>query len=96
MPGEHGILVGRQEQDGELFQKLWWLPRAGFTGDLMVRGERLDAPGRMRVLAVNWGHSSDGRGSWASAVTFSGEGCWRITGRVRDVTLSYVVKVVPG
>jgi hypothetical protein len=50
----------------------------------------------MRVRAVNWGYSSTGRGSWASAVSFPGEGCWRITGRVRDVSLTYVVKVVRG
>jgi hypothetical protein len=51
----------------------------------------------MQVLSVNWGHSlSTGRGSWMSAVTFPSEGCWRINGRVRDVSLSYVVRVVAG
>ena len=47
---------------------------------------------------MNWGYSIvDGRrqrGSWASAVEFPSEGCWRLTGRVQDVSLSYVVKVV--
>lgn len=93
-PGDEGVLVARRDTDGALFQKLPWLPREGFTGVLTVRGERLDAPGRMRVVSVNWGHSSDGRGSWASAVTFPSEGCWRISGRVQDISLSYVVKVV--
>lgn len=94
VPGDHGVLGARREPDGTLFQKLWWLPSKGFTGVLTVRGERLDVPGQMRVLGVNWGYSSDGRGSWASAVAFPSEGCWRISGRVRDVTLSYVVRVV--
>ncbi|HLG09032.1 MAG TPA: hypothetical protein VI409_10240 [Gaiellaceae bacterium] len=93
-----GVLLARREPDGSLFQKLPWLPRAGLTGVLTVRGERLDAPSpRMGVLSVNWGYASSGpaaRGSWASAVSFPSEGCWRISGRVRDVTLSYVVKVV--
>jgi hypothetical protein len=95
-PGADGVLVARREPDGTLFQKVWWLPRKGFTGELTVRGERLDAPGQMRVLSVNWGYSSDGRGSWASAIAFPSEGCWRLTGRVRDVSLAYVVKVVSG
>jgi hypothetical protein len=45
---------------------------------------------------VRWGYSSTGRGGWASAVVFAGEGCWRITGRVRDVSLTFVVRVVRG
>jgi hypothetical protein len=92
-----GILPARTDADG-LFQKLGWLPHRGFPDALAVRGERLDAPSPpMRVLGVYWGHASSGpaaKGSWASAVKFPSEGCWRITGRVQDVTLSYVVKVV--
>jgi hypothetical protein len=93
-----GVLTRPREPDGTLFDKLGWLPRKGFTGTLAVRGERLDGPGRMNVLGVNWGYSfAPGRaprGSWASAVKFPSEGCWRITGRVRDVALTYVVRVV--
>jgi hypothetical protein len=48
----------------------------------------------MKVLGVVWGHDSYGRGGWASAVKFPSEGCWRISGRVRDITLSYVVRVI--
>jgi len=94
----NGVLSRPREPDGSLFDKLGWLPREGFTGVLTVRGERLDAPSPlMKVLAVNWGYSyPSGRGSWASAVTFPSEGCWRISGRVGDVSLSYVVKVVAG
>ncbi len=96
VPGDDGVLVGRREADGTLFQKIWWLPRRGFTGALTVRGERMDALGRMTVLSVNWGYSSDGRGSWASAITFPSEGCWRLSGRVGDIVLTYVVRVVAG
>ena len=92
-----GILPARTDADG-LFQKLGWLPHRAFPDALAVRGERLDAPSPpMRVLGVYWGHASSGpaeKGSWASAVKFPSEGCWRITGRVQDVTLSYIVKVV--
>jgi hypothetical protein len=95
VPGPDGVLATRND-GGMLFQKLWWLPKKGFTGNLVVRGERLDAPGEMKVLGVNWGYSSDGRGSWATAVEFPSEGCWRLSGRVGDVSLAYVVKVVEG
>jgi hypothetical protein len=93
VPGANGVLATRRGDDGSLFQKLWWWAHRGLSGDLTVRGERLDAPGTMRVLAVNW---ASGGGSWASAVTFPSEGCWRLTGRVGDVSLTYVVSVVQG
>jgi hypothetical protein len=96
VPGPDGVLATRKDPDGLLFQKLWWLPKRGFGGNLVVRGERLDSPGRMTVHGVNWGHSSDGRGSWASAVGFPSEGCWRLSGRVGDISLTYVVRVVEG
>ncbi len=94
-----GVLSTRKDADG-LFQKLGWLPHRGFPDSLIVRGERLDAPSPpMRVLGVFWGYASSGpsaNGSWVSAVKFPSAGCWRITGRVQDITLSYVVNVVPG
>ena len=86
-----GVVVGdRREPDGSLFWKPGWLPRGVVTHDLVVTGERLDALAPpMRVLAVRWGG-----GSWRTASTFPSEGCWRITGRLGDVSLSYVVWVV--
>ena len=94
--GPDGSNVGQREPDGTVFDKLGWIPRTGLTGTLRVSGQRLDAPSApVRVLAVNWGNSSPGgKGSWASAVVFPAEGCWRLTGRVRDVALTYVVRVV--
>ncbi|MGH3133474.1 MAG: hypothetical protein ACRDNY_07000 [Gaiellaceae bacterium] len=94
-----GVLSTRRDEDG-LFQKLGWLPHRPFPDALTVRGERLDAPSPpMRVLGVFWGYASSGpaaNGSWASAVKFPSAGCWRISARVQDVTLSYVVRVVAG
>lgn len=92
-----GVLVTRRDPGGTLFQKLGWRPHATFRDALKVRGERLDAPSApLHVRAVRWGHSSSGHGGWASAVDFPSEGCWRLTGRVEDVSLTYVVKVVAG
>ena len=95
---DDGVLAMQREPDGTLFDKLGWLPKKGWGGNLSVHGERLDAPGRMRVLNVFWGHTfvngRQGRGSWMTPVKLSSEGCWRISGRVADISLSYVVKVV--
>jgi hypothetical protein len=95
---EDGLLAMQREPDGTLFDKLGWLPKKGWGGSLTVHGERLDAPGRMRVLNVFWGHSFVNgrrvRGSWMTPVELPSEGCWRISGRVADISLSYVVKVV--
>ncbi len=95
-----GVLSTRIDDDG-LFQKLGWLPHRGFPDSLAVRGERLDdASPPLRVLSVNRGYSiAPGRpqvGSWRSAVKFPSAGCWRITVRVQDISLSYVVKVDAG
>jgi hypothetical protein len=97
-----GVLRLRREANGTLSDKLAWIPDRDRGLDLAVSGRRLDRPGRLRVLGVNWGYSSTGKGSWASAVVFPAPGCWRITGRaglptlsyVKPTTLSYVVKVV--
>jgi hypothetical protein len=94
---ESGNLPVLRRPDGTLFQKLGWLPKEGFTGTLTVRGERLDASSPpLRVLNVFWGYGSSGptaRGSWATPVEFPSEGCWRLTARVADITLSYVARV---
>jgi hypothetical protein len=95
---DDGVLTMQREPDGTLFDKLGWIPKKGWGGSLKVRGERLDAPGRMRVLNVFWGHTYvngvQGRGSWMTPVELPSEGCWRMTGRVGDIALSFVVQVV--
>ena len=93
-----GVLRVRRGVDGRLGDKLAWVPDRDRGLQLTVSGRRLDRPGRLHVLSVNWGYSSTGKGSWASAVVFPSAGCWRITGRLGVLgatTLSYVVKVVP-
>lgn len=92
-----GILYVKRNvpDDGLYGTKLGWVPDRDRNLVLTVSGHRLDAPGRMVVRAVNWGYSSDGKGSWASAVAFPSGGCWRITAAAGDTKLSYVVRVVP-
>lgn len=99
LPG--GVLARRPDPDGSISSKFGWIPSQRLSGDLTVAGRRLDAPSApMRVLGVNWGYSSTGRGSWATAVVFPAAGCWKLTARMRvpsgrfAVDLSYVLKVV--
>ena len=91
-----GVLRLRRGADGRLGDKLGWIPDRDRGLVLTVSGRRLDAPGRLRVLSVNWGYASTGKGSWMSAVVFPSAGCWRVTGKAGPTTLSYVIRLVEG
>lgn len=82
--------IGRLDEDGSYFDKLLWttiLPHP-----LTFRAVRLDAAAPPALWKASEGGSS---GSWATAVRFSSAGCWRLTARVGDVSLSVVVRVGP-
>jgi hypothetical protein len=72
-----------------LAEKQIWRP-VQVGGAPTVRYRRLDVPGA--VLTAETVSGDDG--SWAARLRFPEEGCWLITGRVDDVALSFVVKVV--
>jgi hypothetical protein len=94
-------VVARDEvgSDGSIFDKLGWATTPSDRAPA-ISGRRLDAPAPpLRVLTLRLGASvtatgRGGRPSWASAVIFPTAGCWRLTARVRDVSLTYVVKLV--
>lgn len=98
--GTLAVTPDRVARDGSVGWKFAWTPTGiAVSPGLTVSGRRLDAASPpLRVLGVAWGYSytSAGRrgGGWASAVSFPSEGCWRITGRARDISLSFVVRVV--
>lgn len=71
-----------------LFEKQIWRPAYGGRPTVLYR--RLDAP--EPVLTAETVSGDDG--SYAARLRFPQEGCWLITGRVDDVALSFVVKVV--
>lgn len=90
-----GVLRSRLQPDGSIFEKWIWHV-AGWRVEglpLAVSFERLDVPGAV-------GRAETVRGTtfstWAARMRFPDEGCYRVTGRVGDVSLSYVVQVMAG
>jgi hypothetical protein len=81
--------------DGSIATKLYWSTSPPTVAPV-VSGERLDrtAP-PLRMLGANMGSFSGAlKPSWATPVVFPTPGCWRVTARVRDVTLTYAVDIV--
>ena len=88
--------IGRLEEDGSYFDKLlWWttiLARAPDLPGRAARRERAAVPAGRRTRAAFTGSTFRGT-TWATAVWFPSAGCWRLTTRVGDVSLSVVVRV---
>lgn len=77
--------------DGHLFMKWgWW--RAERGQPLAIEGRRLDAPAPPLEAEIPEGY--DGTHFQATTLLFSSEGCWEVTGRVGDDSLTFVVLVV--
>jgi len=80
--------------DGTLFVKLIWAAVGPSGQELVVRYELLDSSKRPLNAEVIPGQLGGYSGrSWASRMHFT-IGCWKITGRVDDVSLAFVVQVV--
>ena len=68
----------------------WW---RAVTGTLRIEGRRLDGPAvGLRATDVPDGYGVTG--FQASAVTFPTEGCWEVTGRVGEASLTFVTLVL--
>lgn len=77
------------EADGSIFNKLAW-ETVSLWDEPTVSGERIDATAPpLQVLGLNGSAPS-----YRSPVLFPTPGCWRVTARIGDVTLTYVVSVV--
>jgi hypothetical protein len=92
--GIHAVAPARVQADGSIRDELLWttsLPGRVLT----VSGRRLDARAPpLRVLTTRRRSSSSGTTRlWATAVAFPAPGCWRITARIADIRLTYVVKM---
>lgn len=87
--------IGRLDDAGIYFDKLLWWTTI-LDANLTFRAVRLDANAAPPGWKANEGGfvGSTFRGTtWATAVWFPSAGCWRLTARLRDVSLSVVVRV---
>lgn len=76
--------------DGSLSLKFaWW---RGVKGKLIIEGRRLDgvAPPLRSKIPMGYGDT----GFQPTGLIFPTEGCWEVTGKVGDVSLKFVVRVV--
>jgi len=69
----------------------WW---RGVEGGLKITGERTDADAAPLRADVPDGYGPTG--FQATGITFASTGCWDVTGRVGDETLTFTVLVSRG
>jgi hypothetical protein len=77
-------------RDGALGMKFGW--RRGISGALTIEGRRLD--GTAPPLRAEVPHGYGEHGFQASYVIFPTPGCWEVTGRVSEASVTFVTKVV--
>jgi hypothetical protein len=85
-PGGPGFM----DSDGSLSMKFpWW---RGVRGKLTIEGRRLDASAPPLRASIPEGYGDTGFQS--TALIFPTEGCWEVTGKVGEVSLTFVTRVV--
>lgn len=92
---EDGILVYQEGQayinhDGSIDEKWPWYRVA--PGQVVIRERRLDQPGITAGSAAPLGYGDTG--FQPSGLIFPSGGCWEITGRSGEATLTFVMLVV--
>jgi len=86
-----GVYLDR-DGDGAFADKMSWVAR-GTPASLAVRYQRIDVATAPTTASTGRGTLAGFSGlSWASRMFYS-EGCWKVTGRIGDVALSFVVEV---
>ena len=86
------LSVGSILPDGSLDMKFPWFRAAGLKGKLIITGRRLDAEAPPLKAHIPSGYLDTG--FQATGLIFPTEGCWEITGKVGDTTLTFVNRVI--
>jgi hypothetical protein len=84
-------LPGSIEEDGSLAMKFWWW-RAIPSEKLTIEGRRLDAEARPLVASIPDGYEHSK--FQATALIFPTSGCWEVTGRAGEASLTFVTRVI--
>jgi hypothetical protein len=74
---------------GVLRMKFMWYRGWGVRGVLHISGSQIDADGVVRGRTAGYGLT----GFNASSIYFTGQGCYRVTGKAGGATLSFVTLV---
>lgn len=85
-PGGPGFVL----PDGSLAWKFGWCQKV--KGKLTIRGRRLDAPAP--PVRANSSQTSDHPGFVPTHIIFPTEGCWEITGKAGNASVTFVTHVV--
>jgi hypothetical protein len=86
------VVVWNSQADGSVTTKFgWW---RGVPGTLRIDGHRLDARAPPLTARVPEGYG--GSGFQSSGITFPSAGCWQVTGRVGNASLTFVTLVLAG
>ena len=85
-PGRAGTVEG----DGSMSIKCpWWKGPA--TGRLSITGRRLDAPAPPLRASIPDGYGAQFQ---ATALIFPTEGCWEVTGKAGEASLTFITRVI--
>lgn len=80
------------DPDGTLDMKYPWWRGPGVRGPLTITGRRLDAPAPPLRAFIPIGYGDTG--FQASGLLFPTEGCWEVTGKSGDASLTFVTLVM--
>ena len=83
---------GEIRAGGSLAIKFPWWRGDGVRGPMEITGRLLDREGAEAYAELPTGYGETG--FQATTIVFSGEGCWEVTGRVGEVELTFVQRVV--
>jgi hypothetical protein len=85
-----GVVVWKPKLDGSIGMKFPWWREA--TGRLRIEGRRTDGSGRPLSASVPDAYGE--RGFQPTGIHFPTQGCWEVTGRVGDASLTFVTFVL--
>jgi hypothetical protein len=83
---------GEVRRDGSLSMKFPWWRGPNVQGELAIEGRRLDGPAEPLQAEIPGGYAPTG--IQPTTLVFPTEGCWEVTGRVGDSSLTFVTAVV--
>lgn len=84
------VVVDEPQPNGAVWQKFGWF--RGVVGTLTITGRRLDGPAPPLTADVPDGYGD--RDFQSSGIHFPTAGCWEVTGRAGDATLTFVTLVL--